>query len=195
LKKSRLLGAVCACVSLLWIVNPASGAIIDNGLTTLDSDTGYEWLDITETTNCTYAVLLSGGICNGTDLSVWTLASLTDVYEFWNNAGITVENSETYTVPNTTEIIDLIGLVGTTNTNTSTFYGTNGYVSDSVDMATQLYVQDGTSRDYSFVGHPTSPVMGGWLYRTAEVPIPAAVWLFGTGLLGLIGVARRKKVA
>lgn len=25
------------------------------------------------------------------------------------------------------------------------------------------------------------------------VPIPAAVWLFGTGLIGLIGVARRKK--
>ena len=27
------------------------------------------------------------------------------------------------------------------------------------------------------------------------VPIPAAVWLFGSGLLGLIGVARRKKAA
>jgi len=28
---------------------------------------------------------------------------------------------------------------------------------------------------------------------TAPVPVPAAVWLFGSGLLGLIGVARRKK--
>jgi hypothetical protein len=27
------------------------------------------------------------------------------------------------------------------------------------------------------------------------IPIPAAVWLFGTGLLGLVGVARRKKAA
>lgn len=27
----------------------------------------------------------------------------------------------------------------------------------------------------------------------AVVPVPAAVWLFGSGLLGLIGVARRKK--
>ena len=27
------------------------------------------------------------------------------------------------------------------------------------------------------------------------VPIPAAVWLFGSGLLGMIGVARRKKAA
>lgn len=29
----------------------------------------------------------------------------------------------------------------------------------------------------------------------AVVPVPAAVWLFGSGLLGLIGVARRKKTA
>ena len=26
----------------------------------------------------------------------------------------------------------------------------------------------------------------------ATVPVPAAVWLFGSGLLGLVGVARRK---
>jgi hypothetical protein len=29
----------------------------------------------------------------------------------------------------------------------------------------------------------------------APVPVPAAVWLFGSGLLGLVGVARRKAVA
>lgn len=29
----------------------------------------------------------------------------------------------------------------------------------------------------------------------AVVPIPAAIWLFGSGLLGLIGISRRKKVA
>jgi hypothetical protein len=27
----------------------------------------------------------------------------------------------------------------------------------------------------------------------SSVPVPAAVWLFGSGLLGLIGIARRKK--
>ncbi len=26
----------------------------------------------------------------------------------------------------------------------------------------------------------------------SAVPVPAAVWLFGSGLLGLVGVARRK---
>lgn len=32
-------------------------------------------------------------------------------------------------------------------------------------------------------------------FLTAPVPVPAAAWLFGSGLLGLIGVARRKKTA
>ena len=31
-------------------------------------------------------------------------------------------------------------------------------------------------------------------YGVALVPVPAAVWLFGSGLLGLIGVSRRKNV-
>lgn len=36
-------------------------------------------------------------------------------------------------------------------------------------------------------------VRGNWLVRDTVIPVPAAVWLFGSGLIGLIGVARRKK--
>ncbi|MFC1772396.1 VPLPA-CTERM sorting domain-containing protein [Pseudomonadota bacterium] len=32
-----------------------------------------------------------------------------------------------------------------------------------------------------------------WVGNSAVVPVPAAVWLFGSGLLGLVGVARRKQ--
>lgn len=32
-----------------------------------------------------------------------------------------------------------------------------------------------------------------FINNVTVVPIPAAIWLFGTGLIGLIGVARRKK--
>ena len=36
-------------------------------------------------------------------------------------------------------------------------------------------------------GYPLSQVI-----TPSAVPVPAAVWLFGSGLLGLIGVVRRK---
>ena len=34
---------------------------------------------------------------------------------------------------------------------------------------------------------------GDLAFELNAVPIPAAVWLFGSGLIGLIGIARRKK--
>jgi len=43
--------------------------------------------------------------------------------------------------------------------------------------------------DQGPVGGPNSYQVSGY------VPVPAAVWLFGSGLLGLVGIARRKKAA
>lgn len=41
-----------------------------------------------------------------------------------------------------------------------------------------------------------NPISGQFAaYSPAPVPVPAAVWLFGSGLLGLIGIARRKAAA
>ena len=44
----------------------------------------------------------------------------------------------------------------------------------------------------AFTSVPYSLHMEGTINASA-VPVPAAVWLFGSGLLGLVGVARRKK--
>jgi hypothetical protein len=38
-----------------------------------------------------------------------------------------------------------------------------------------------------------SPQFSGSLSSLSQVPVPAAVWLMGSGLLGLVGVARRRR--
>lgn len=39
----------------------------------------------------------------------------------------------------------------------------------------------------------TSLMIDNLTIATSPVPVPAAVWLFGSGLIGIIGIARRKK--
>lgn len=52
----------------------------------------------------------------------------------------------------------------------------------------------GTRAAAGFAGWTAQFQIAGSFTPTA-VPVPAAVWLFGSGLLGLVGVARRKKVS
>ncbi len=67
----------------------------------------------------------------------------------------------------------------------------------SPDYSNLVIVFNGTLEvDDRFNGAP-APVNGyggPWVRFTpvSSVPVPAAVWLFGSGLLGLIGIARRK---
>lgn len=58
----------------------------------------------------------------------------------------------------------------------------NGTTSLSFDELTRVYRIDGT-----FEGVFTA--------QTSVVPIPAAVWLFGTALIGLVGFSKRRKAA
>lgn len=53
---------------------------------------------------------------------------------------------------------------------------------------------DGLWQDGNLQPIPASEVtyVGATLNTAPPVPVPAAVWLFGSGLIGLVGVARRK---
>ena len=69
--------------------------------------------------------------------------------------------------------------------NVAVISGTNGWFFDGRGLAvtsnTLLTADDSVSNRY-----------GSLLVRTTVVPVPSAVWLFGSGLFGLIGIARRK---
>jgi len=46
----------------------------------------------------------------------------------------------------------------------------------------------------NMLGANTTVVVGSFNLAPSAVPVPAAVWLFGTGLVGLIGAGKRKKI-
>jgi len=72
--------------------------------------------------------------------------------------------------------------------NVSTVGGVTTYASTDIDGDGILGI--------GFIDGPfaSAPFSANFDFSTA-VPIPAAAWLFGSGLLGLMGIARRKKSA
>lgn len=78
-------------------------------------------------------------------------------------------------------------------TSISTLWGT--YNLDIVIDASLI----GQKLQFGFLNNATDYEPSGIVYDNvnfgAVVPIPAAVWLFGSGLLGLVGIARRNKAA
>ena len=74
---------------------------------------------------------------------------------------------------------------------TGVIFSCSGYTSGAGQCtAEQIIAADEDSA--GFVGQYTEFDFGVSV-ATSAVPVPAAVWLFGSGLLGLVGVARRKK--
>ena len=69
---------------------------------------------------------------------------------------------------------DFVGILSTANPSVSAVFA-----DPSLTQVIQIVNTDAALLNYDFI--------------TTPVPVPAAAWLFGSGLLGLIGFARRKK--
>ena len=69
----------------------------------------------------------------------------------------------------------------------------------SLTSLTKMFSLAAGQYSLNFSGNPAVPGSGVQGYQatlaTAPVPLPAAVWLFGSGLAGLIGFARRRMAA
>ena len=69
---------------------------------------------------------------------------------------------------------ELVGIISTASPSVSAVFA-----DPSITQVIQIVNTDAALLNYDFI--------------TTPVPVPAAAWLFGSGLLGLIGFARRKK--
>jgi len=187
---------------------------------TLDTETGLEWLDITQSTGLSYSIVMdqfaSGGVYEG-----FRYATELDVITFFDHAG--VRNSllgsigkEGLPASFESAVEDFMALTG--------FYNA-GPPSDRtlVRNNTALYDDGDPADDVSPIGlawvqvsivtgipdpalssgivqnaigiNGSSPTQGNWLVRdtVSPVPEPSSLVLLVTGAIGLIGYRRRKR--
>ena len=189
-KSLKILSAATALV----LSTSANAALIDNGDTTTDTDTGLIWLDLTETVGLSVHDFFAdtGGYLS----SGWSLALGSQVDTLFVNAGVADPNVPD---PNDAAVIDLLlSLLGQTGENDGAFgtgYADNGSGTFSLPLywAWNNRPAINGSENCCYPPERAEVWLGLYLVMPTVIPLPAAVWLFGSGLIGLIGVARRKK--
>jgi len=132
-----------------------------------------------------------GGVNFSYDSSILNVASVSINGSVWDFGGAGIS---TGSIDNGTGTVDGI------------MVNTFSVVTGSFDVATIQFqaIGSGTSalnlteyalNPWASGGALIDPILANSSLTVLQsVPVPAAVWLFGSGLIGLIGVARRKKV-
>ena len=106
-----------------------------------------------------------------------------------NPSGNDVDMSGWYVSWNNVPFIDM-GAGGTTTITCADANVCADGAGYTLDYATAVPANSPSFPNVNYKVH-----LEGFVNAPPEVPVPAAVWLFGSGLLGLVGVARRKKAA
>lgn len=97
----------------------------------------------------------------------------------WDNPNFLVSSISMWSILNTT-IADNFSVMGTANSKPSPTFGV-------LSVSPKIVVQD-------INGDNINPTPSNWVTSPSPVPVPAAVWLFGTALIGFIGFSRRRSV-
>ncbi|MFW5425828.1 MAG: VPLPA-CTERM sorting domain-containing protein [Methylophagaceae bacterium] len=194
---SLLLGALTATTS--------HAAIIDHGTYLSDLTNNKDWLDVTATIDRSYDDISSKfGV--GQEFDGWSYANSSDLEALVISAAGAPDSVNTNTLNYTGEKLDeLIALLGVTRADgraesvlgilideTSAF-NTMGILRDILTPGVDdiAFLRSGAFFD-SFA----NSITGNYLIRdsvsVSAVPIPAAIYLMGSGLIGLLGVRRKK---
>lgn len=126
-----------------------------------------------------------GALSQATSNTVWVSSRTGNYFHVMNTSG-----SHQATVT-----LDFIsgGISGMAHENGIAFVAPGGAPPGSLAPAStpEIYMLDSGGGLLGSFSAPFSSIGG--MTSIATVPVPAAAWLFGSGLLGLVGVARRKK--
>jgi hypothetical protein len=176
---------------------------------TLDTTTGFRWLDVTLSTPFSYDQLLPelapGGVFAG-----YTLATADDVLALWAHAGIDEGSLGVFTSENFRPIVQLMSLVGITGLNTGNLDNVNffdftaGHIKSGpggggfVDVMTISADPDPTMTGRPDIGgvpsnNPNNE-HGAWLFLR-PVPEPGDTHLLLAGLVLLMLVRSRRRPA
>lgn len=200
--------------SLLFLFSiVVNAATIDFNYTTTSSlftandGSQTEWLHISESANYSYNQIINE-FGTGADFDGYTLASraevglVTDQLFGWNwsilgNGYNTAYQGYTdqaalvwgYSTQGINSQNTITGLTG----DFSSGYPVQLAAADPLSSIDPNYDKDLIYSLSIIDANSSSIYSGSFLYKPASVPVPAAAWLFGSGLIGLVGFARRKK--
>jgi len=202
---------IVALVMLMYIQSTIA-AMIDQDWQTLgdanvmfDTVTNMRWLDLSITADMSNDTVVTnlggGGLFEG-----WRLATQDEVLELWSNAGITNTDRDWVTYQ-FAEVNDMVNRLGPTTmfedgpfpiaTHTIGMVEGGPSLLSTERWAMELtYAPDGTSTRTSASYYTWDVSIADPHYSTylvQVVPLPVSAWLFGSGLLGLIGIATKRK--
>ena len=195
---------VSSIIALVLSTN-IHAALIDNGNYTTDDVNNLDWLDLTYTDGIAYTPALSAA--SEVEGGGWSYATEQQITSLWNQAFGTdwTLNSAGYlsSTEYTVEVDRFYSLFGETVSTATVYYSAGLFEDDNGNLrliAAGRVINTGLNKMYgpNYTGiydayrEAPNTSLGTFLVRTTVVPVPAAVWLFGSGLIGLAGFARRK---
>lgn len=197
-------------VSALVLSTSVNAALIDNNTFTFDTSTGLDWLDLSETAGMSYSQALSSN-------SGWRYATYYEVQNLFGvlfigyydtdttrHQSLSTNNAYSDQAIDVNNFQSLFGIVDSITASGKTHSYTYGLYSrgepstlramgaySNTDGLTNI---QGIEFYQAYTSSFTADGHGTYLVRTSIVPIPSAVWLFGSGLICFIGLARHKRV-